>query len=109
MIAFLLVSYAALCVWTGMKSDILLKYQFEKHHDSWVMEGKPHGMFFKPRGSSVTAAVKKSFKDYSKVPYWVQADCQAQKLHSSSIFWAKLFKHASFIYLFLLAYLVFWR
>ncbi|WP_158303846.1 hypothetical protein [Saccharophagus degradans] len=108
LILLLVLSYAAVCLRAGLVSDLLLKYQFQNYYDSWVRDGKPHGMFYAPKGSSTIFAMKASLKKHNELPAWAYDDNEAKSIHAKVVFWEKILKYSTVVYLPLVFVLVFW-
>ncbi len=72
--------------------DNLIEYQFKNHNQAWFFDGKPGGMFFKPKGGSNFAMYKLCFSLPQSKPEWVKGDVIAEKLYAKYIFIGKVIK-----------------
>lgn len=93
MTVFILIStYAVIWLMSSYTFDNVIRYQFDKHYDAWVKDGKPRGMFYKPRGGSTLAFWKASFVLSKEMPEWVTNDSNALSEYKKYIFWSKIAK-----------------
>jgi len=79
--------------------DNLIEYQFKNHNQAWFFDGKPSGMFFKPKGSSNFAMYKLCFSLTRSIPEWVKGDVIAEKLYAKYIFIGKVIKWYTIVFL----------
>jgi hypothetical protein len=61
--------------------DSLVKIEYRKYKDEWIIDGKPHGFFWRPSEStwfsSSIAMQKLSFRWLFKTPQWISNDPEA--------------------------------
>jgi hypothetical protein len=61
--------------------DVLVRIEYRKYKDEWIIDGKPRGFFWKPPEStwfsSSIAMQKLSFRWLFKTPQWMSNDPEA--------------------------------
>lgn len=83
MLALFLILTGAVVVFaiTGFRAwDDLIRYQYEKHYDAWVADGRPKGFFYVPPGSNPWTHFRVSSfpREKSPVPTWAVGDPGAE-------------------------------
>jgi hypothetical protein len=91
-VSLLLLLFFVIWLFNSMAFDRLIEYQYQNYHEEWLSDGKPRGMFYKPKGSSVLTFWLKSFTLHKKTPYWASDDDNAIALHNRLVFWQKVVK-----------------
>ncbi len=54
--------------------DSILRVQHSRYNELWVAEGKPHGFFFYPAGSSWLAMQVRFLVIYFSTPPWIRQE-----------------------------------
>ena len=63
--------------------DLLIRLQYNEDRNSWVKDGKPVGMFFFPKESSLSSRFHKSrimWEMMFRTPGWAENDRKAKRL-----------------------------
>jgi len=71
-VAFLLPSFVTF--------DRLIRLQADAHHESWIADGRPHGMFWRAPGGSHWAKQRCMMAWPLRTPKWAKSDQEALQL-----------------------------
>jgi hypothetical protein len=84
--------WVVLFIGSSLAFDDFIEYQNIHRHEYWLKDGKPRGMFYKPKGGSFISMYILSFKLPKNYPDWAKNDQAAEALYSKYKLWGKLTK-----------------
>ena len=69
--------FTAYIIWL---EDSLLEIQYTEFHDYWLVDGCPRGIFYVPKGSSVSNSWLMAFRSWESRYDWTKGHPKAEKL-----------------------------
>jgi len=93
MVFLLILIFIFIWVFSSLSFDRVIEYQYENYREQWIMDGKPRGMFFHPKGSSYFSFWLTCFTLHKDLPDWVKNDNNAIAIYKKLKFWNKATKY----------------
>lgn len=90
MVIILILVFIVIWLFSSIAFDEFIEYQHDKYKKYWVIDGRPRGMFFNPKGSSVISFWSVSLCMTNKLPYWAENDDIAISLYNKLMIWKKI-------------------